>query len=80
MLISIQVWLKVTWLICCDVHVLADDGRSQADEEEIDVDKYVNLDSGQVSVKILRKVIPKLRISCYFSDEQMSGKRKCELF
>jgi len=58
--------------------VLADDGRSQADEEEIDVDKYVNMESAHVSVKILRKVIPKLRIACYFSDEQMSGKRKCE--
>jgi len=64
---------------CCDACVPGDDGRSQADEEEIDVDKYVYSDSAHVSVKILRKVIPKLRISCYFSDQQMSGKRKCEL-
>jgi len=58
--------------------MLADDGPSQGDEEEIDVDKYVHMDSAHVSVKILRKVIPKLRIACYFSDEQMSGKRKCK--
>jgi len=64
--------------VCCAVCLLADDGRSQADEEEIDVDKHVNMDSAHVSVKILRKIIPKLRIACYFSDEQMSGKRKCK--
>jgi len=60
--------------------VLADDGRSQADEDEIDVEKYVGMESAHVSVKILRKVIPKLRIACYFSDEQMSGKRKCKSY
>jgi len=58
--------------MCYDVCMSADD------EEEIDVDKYVNMESAQVSVKILRKLIPKLRIACYFSDEQMCGKRKCE--
>jgi len=58
--------------------VLADDGRSQADDDEVDIERYINVDSAHVSVKILRKVIPKLRIACYFSDEQMSGKRKCE--
>jgi len=60
------------------MRVSADDGRSQADEDEIDIDKYVTEESAHVSVKILRKVIPKLRIASYFSDEQMSGKRKCE--
>jgi len=57
---------------------VTEDGRSQADEDEVDVEKYVNVESAHVSVKILRKIIPKLRIACYFSDEQMSGKRKCE--
>jgi len=70
--------LELCKMSCCHVCALADDGPSQADEDEIDVDRYVNLDSAHVSVKILRKVIPKLRIACYFSDEQMSGKRKCE--
>jgi hypothetical protein len=49
-----------------------------AEDEEIDIEKCISEDSSRVSVKILRKIIPKLRIACYYSDEQVSGKRKCE--
>ena len=48
------------------------------DEEEVDIERCVQDDCSRVSVKILRKVIPKLRIACYYSDEQVSGKRKCK--
>ena len=49
-------------------------------EEEIDVEKFINEDVNRIPVKFLRKLVPKLRILCYFSDNQVSGKRKREFW
>jgi len=52
------------------------DSRS-VNDEELDLDKTLKLDVGRIPVKVLRKVIPRLRVLCYKYDESTNlGKKK----
>ncbi|ESN95000.1 hypothetical protein HELRODRAFT_179846 [Helobdella robusta] len=50
--------------------------KKDDDEDDVKIESYINKDPTTISVKAMRKLIPKLRIECYYSEQEISGKKK----
>ena len=66
-------------VIRCIINVVVADSYTAGEVEKINIDEIINIDIGCLSVKVLRKAIPKLRIICYEGSDANSGKKKCRI-
>jgi hypothetical protein len=45
-------------------------------DDDLEIDTYLYQDVHRIPVKVLRKIVPKLRIASYYSELQVGGKKK----
>ena len=47
-----------------------------SEEEDVKIESYIQRDVKSISVKDMRKLVPKLRIECFYTEQELSGKKK----